>query len=135
VVPLVGQAREALDAYLRGAREHLARGRGVTAVFLGRCYGRRLSAEGVRKLLKRYHKEAQMSPHLLRHAYATHLLKGGADIRHIQALLGHRRIETTAQYTRVEASDLRRAIERAHPLLRSRRARRHPLQRLGRKRG
>jgi len=126
VVPLVGRARKALDAYLQHGREELAKGRGKAALFLGRCHARRLSAEGVRKLLERYERGTKVSPHLLRHAYATHLLAGGADIRHVQALLGHRRIQTTALYTRVDLSELRRAIERAHPLLRKHRVRHRP---------
>ena len=52
---------------------------------------------------------------MLRHACATHLLRGGADVRHIQELLGHERLETTAVYTRVEIQELREALARAHP--------------------
>jgi site-specific recombinase XerD len=57
----------------------------------------------------------RISPHALRHACATHLLRGGADVRHVQAILGHRSIDTTARYTRVLAADLRAVIDRAHP--------------------
>jgi integrase/recombinase XerC len=55
------------------------------------------------------------TPHALRHACATHLLEGGADVRHVQAILGHRRLETTALYTEVQVRPLARVIERAHP--------------------
>jgi site-specific recombinase XerD len=65
---------------------------------------------------------ARVSPHALRHAYATHLLQGGADVRHVQELLGHKRIETTALYARVDASDLKAMLVRSHP--RERRGRR-----------
>ena len=58
---------------------------------------------------------------MLRHACATHVLRGGADVRHIQELLGHERLETTAVYTRVEIQDLREALARAHPRERGRR--------------
>ena len=118
IVPLVGRAHAALDAYLSGAREHLARGRGEAALFLART-GERLGKHGVHGVIERASRAgggAKLSPHLLRHACATHLLAGGADIRHVQVLLGHRSIETTALYTRIEASLLRRAIEEAHPL-------------------
>jgi integrase/recombinase XerC len=56
-----------------------------------------------------------VSPHVLRHTCATHLLKGGADVRHVQQLLGHRRLDTTALYTRVDISDLQAVVRRAHP--------------------
>ena len=56
-----------------------------------------------------------VTPHTFRHTVATHLLKGRADIRHIQALLGHASLGTTQRYTRVEVSDLKQVIERAHP--------------------
>ena len=58
---------------------------------------------------------------MLRHACATHVLRGGADVRHIQELLGHERLETTAVYTRVEIGDLKDALARAHPRERGRR--------------
>ena len=54
-------------------------------------------------------------PHMLRHSFATHLLKGMADIRHIQRLLGHKSLKTTERYTKVEVSDLRAVIQRCHP--------------------
>ena len=119
IVPLVGRAREALGEYLGEARAELAHGRGETAVFLAWRGGVRLGGYGVRHALCRAQRligGGSLTPHLLRHACATHLLAGGADIRHVQLLLGHRWIETTALYTRVEGSVLRRAIEEAHPL-------------------
>jgi integrase/recombinase XerD len=57
----------------------------------------------------------RVSCHTFRHSVATHLLRGGADIRHIQALLGHRSLQATERYTRVEVSDLREVVRRAHP--------------------
>jgi site-specific recombinase XerD len=59
--------------------------------------------------------EKHVTGHTLRHSAATHLLKGGADIRHIQKLLGHASLQTTERYTRVEVSDLRAVLQRAHP--------------------
>jgi integrase/recombinase XerD len=121
VVPLVGQARAALEAYLGRSRARLAARKygGGTALFLSRT-GKRLGRDGIHFAILRARNtsggEAPLTPHLLRHACATHLLAGGADIRHVQTLLGHRSIETTALYTKVEAGVLRRAIEEAHPL-------------------
>lgn len=71
----------------------------------------------------------EISTHSLRHACATHLLRGGADIRHVQALLGHRQLESTAIYTRVEVKDLREVLRRAHPRERGRRTRRSKIKR------
>jgi site-specific recombinase XerD len=59
--------------------------------------------------------EKHVTCHTLRHSVATHLLKGGADIRHIQKLLGHASLQTTERYTRVEVSDLKEVLQRAHP--------------------
>jgi len=56
-----------------------------------------------------------LSPHVLRHSYATHLLRGGADVRHVQKLLGHAEIDSTMRYTRIEVSGLAKLIERSHP--------------------
>ena len=61
------------------------------------------------------------SPHALRHACATHLLRGGADVRHVQELLGHASLQTTARYTRVDVEDLRQVLDRCHPRERGRR--------------
>ena len=92
--------------------------------------GERLGLHGIRYTIERAQRAgegARLSPHLLRHACATHLLAGGADIRHVQVLLGHRSIETTALYTRVGAGVLRRAIEEAHPLGKKRGVRRRAI--------
>jgi integrase/recombinase XerD len=76
-------------------------------------------AKMVRLHARRAGLKARITPHTLRHACATHLLQGGADIRHIQALLGHQSIHVTARYTRVDTTDLRRVLQRSHPRERS----------------
>ena len=118
VVPVAGAAAAALDEYLREARPRLLRDPRKGGLFLT-SLGRRLSPVAIDQLIRRHVQAAKLphvvSAHTLRHACATHLLQGGADIRHVQELLGHRSLTTTARYTRVAIQDLRRVIEKAHP--------------------
>lgn len=118
-VPLAGRAARALELYLRVARPAILRDPGEPAVFLSRAGKKRLQLQSIERLVKRHAAATgiglPVTPHSLRHAYATHLLQGGADVRHVQELLGHREITTTALYTHVTIDDLRRAIEKAHP--------------------
>jgi integrase/recombinase XerD len=125
VVPVAGRAAAALDTYLTRARGELATWAGDPALFLSR-FGKRLGDVGLRALVVKHGRAvgAKLSPHGLRHTCATHLLRGGADIRHVQELLGHRSLTTTALYTRVDISDLRQVLARAHPRERQHRMRR-----------
>lgn len=122
VVPVGRFALEALSAYLiRGRPELAARGRGTPAVFLG-SRGTRLTRQAAWQVVQRAAEAAELghlpepvSPHTLRHSYATHLLHGGADVRSVQELLGHASVTTTQLYTQVTVDSLREAHAGAHP--------------------
>ncbi len=119
VVPLGSHAREAVEAYLVRTRPALlARGPATPALFLG-MRGRRLSRQNawisIRAAAARADISAPISPHTLRHSFATHLLEGGADVRVVQELLGHASVSTTQIYTLVTADALRDMYTTAHP--------------------
>lgn len=118
VVPIGAHARAALGEYLAGERVQLCRGRPSPWVFV-RAGGKPLSRQAVWRTVKRYARAAAVaagvSPHTLRHTFATHLLGGGADLRVVQALLGHADIATTQVYTHVAPERLRVVHRRHHP--------------------
>jgi integrase/recombinase XerD len=119
IVPIGSYARGALDAYLvRGRAALAARGRGTPALFVN-ARGGRLSRQSAWAVLQSVADKAgiaaAVSPHTLRHSYATHLLDGGADIRVVQELLGHASVTTTQIYTLVTIEHLREVFLTSHP--------------------
>ena len=118
IVPVGAVALQAIEQYLREARGVLLKGRSSPELFItGR--GGPLTRQGFWKLLRGYGRKAGMfhdlTPHTVRHTFATHLLEGGADLRSVQTMLGHADISTTQVYTHVVRSRLRKTIDEHHP--------------------
>jgi integrase/recombinase XerD len=121
-VPVGAFAKEAIDAWLAGGRPVLAGPRAGDALFVNRR-GRRLTRIGFWEIVRDRARAAglrSISPHTLRHSFATHLLEGGADLRVVQELLGHADLSTTQVYTRVDSTYLREVHKSFHPRERSR---------------
>jgi integrase/recombinase XerD len=119
LVPIGDQASDWVDRYLREARPGFAPRPSESGVFLSRR-GKPLTRQWFGKLLKNHARVAgiagdRVSPHVLRHSFATHLLAGDADLRAVQAMLGHARIVTTEVYTHVDRERLKSVYERHHP--------------------
>jgi integrase/recombinase XerD len=131
VVPIAGRAALAVEKYLKEARPELVTDPRERAVFLTQ-QGQRLTLKTIQLLVRQKVQEAglalPLTPYSLRHGYATHLLQRGADVRHVQKLLGHSQVQTTAIYTKVVPTDLKKTLERAHPRERmwARKQRRQP---------
>ncbi len=117
-VPIHAQALRALLGYLNDGRPRLVKNKKERALFVNRR-GERLTRQGFWLILKQYAKEAAIegpvTPHSLRHSFATHMLRGGAPLRNVQELLGHANISTTQVYTRIADDHVRRVYEQAHP--------------------
>jgi integrase/recombinase XerD len=126
VVPMGQRAREAVERYLREARCAWATARGAWSDALWLSHRQPhspLKKEAVAWIARRYARTAlrqTVSPHRWRHAFATHLVSGGASIVHVQRLLGHRSIKTTEIYARVTVTELKATLRRAHPRERTR---------------
>ena len=118
IVPIGRSAQRALDMYMRETRPALARHAGQGTVFLN-AQGRPLTRMGIWKILRKHVKRSgvrkRVTPHTLRHCFATHLLEGGADLAAVQEMLGHADISTTQIYTHVDREYLRDVHKRFHP--------------------
>lgn len=118
LTPVGGEARRAATEYLQAGRGALLNGRASAYLFVT-SRGGKMTRQGFWKLLRNRGRhagiDAGLSPHQLRHSFATHLLEGGADLRSLQTMLGHADISTTQIYTRVTESRLKKTIEEFHP--------------------
>ncbi len=118
LVPIGSFAMESLRQYLSQARGRLVRDVREQSLFVNH-HGRRLTRQGFWKIVKRYSQEAEIdrsiTPHTLRHSFATHLLENGADLRSVQEMLGHADISTTQIYTHLTRARLKEVYTRSHP--------------------
>ncbi|MBI4282990.1 MAG: site-specific tyrosine recombinase XerD [Chloroflexi bacterium] len=118
VVPIHDSAVEAVRLYMETGRPELSINQQEKALFLNRR-GERLTRQGFWLILKGYAKQAgiktKITPHIIRHTFATHLLQGGAPLRHVQELLGHASITTTQVYTHLASEHMREEYNKAHP--------------------
>lgn len=117
-VPIHEQAFRSLESYLNDGRARLVKNKAEPALFVNRR-GDRLTRQGFWLILKQYAKDAgipvPVTPHSLRHSFATHMLRGGAPLRDVQEMLGHANISTTQVYTQITDEHVRRVYEAAHP--------------------
>lgn len=127
-VPFGRWARERLSEYLNNGRRALLKGRSSAYLFVTRS-GKPLTRQGFWKLIRGYALaagiEKRVTPHTLRHSFATHLLEGGADLRSVQAMLGHADISTTQIYTHVDGARLKKVHREHHPRERNRERKRN----------
>jgi len=125
VVPMGEYARHFTEAYIRTVRSLLVKDEEEKALFVSRQSGRRIAVRTVGQIVARAAKQSgvatPITPHTFRHSMATHMLRNRADLRHIQAILGHAQITSTELYTHVSLEDLKEVVRRAHPHGRSKR--------------
>jgi integrase/recombinase XerD len=117
IIPIAPRAAQAVDDYLRELRPRLTHSPEEPALFLN-ARGERLTRQGLWQILKEYAKSVGLegiTPHTLRHSFATHMLSGGADLRSVQELLGHANISTTQVYTHLTTDHIRQTYEKSHP--------------------
>jgi len=118
LIPIAPRAALTVKEYLQEARPHLVHVTDEKALFVN-FRGERLTRQGFWQILKGYAKSAELdtgvTPHTLRHSFATHMLSGGADLRSVQELLGHANISTTQVYTHLTTEHIRRTYEKSHP--------------------
>ena len=117
IIPIAPRAAQVVDEYVTEVRPRLAHNQDERALFLN-ARGERLTRQGLWQILKEYAKSVELegiTPHTLRHSFATHMLSGGADLRSVQELLGHANISTTQIYTHLTTEHIRRTYEKSHP--------------------
>jgi len=118
LVPLGRQAIYAIENYLRSARPELVKERSEKALFVN-FRGKALTRQGLYKIVQGHARnvglEDRMSPHTLRHSFATHLLAGGCDLRAVQEMLGHADVATTQMYTHLSGQQLKDVYFKSHP--------------------
>ena len=118
LIPIHKRAALAVEEYIKEARSQLVHSDTELALFLN-ARGERLTRQGLWQILKGYAKSAELeieiTPHTLRHSFATHMLNGGADLRSVQELLGHANISTTQIYTHLTTEHIRSSYEKSHP--------------------
>lgn len=118
VIPLGSKALEALDIYMQKARMSMLRDESENILFVN-CFGHPMTRQGFWKIIKGYAKKAgiktEITPHMLRHSFAVHLIENGADIQSVQEMMGHSDISTTQMYARLNKSRLKDVYNKTHP--------------------
>ena len=119
MIPIYPRAALSIDQYLKEARPQIVQHRADEKALFLNVRGERLTRQGLWQILKGYAKaagiEVAVTPHTLRHSFATHMLNGGADLRMVQELLGHANISTTQVYTHLTSEHVRKTYEKSHP--------------------
>ncbi len=118
IVPIGSVAINTVSEYMAKARSHLCRNNHETALFVNQ-HGNRMTRQGFWKILKKYamtsNIDGDITPHTIRHSFATHLLENGADLRSVQEMLGHSDIATTQVYTQITRKKIREVYDKSHP--------------------
>lgn len=118
IIPIGSVAIKVLSSYLENHRNSFIKGHDEPSLFLN-CHGKRLTRQGFWKIIKAYTKKAQLektiTPHTLRHSFATHLIQNGADLKSVQEMLGHSDISTTQIYMHLTKNKIKEVYDKAHP--------------------
>jgi len=119
MIPIYPRATQSIDQYIKDARPRIVEGNTQEPALFLNVRGERLTRQGLWQILKGYARDArieiEVTPHTLRHSFATHMLNGGADLRMVQELLGHANISTTQVYTHLTSEHVRKTYEKSHP--------------------